>query len=54
VALDQAELDQLEELNVLYTSARYPDDWGLRPEGQPDPTQIESYLVFAQNLLRTL
>ena len=53
VALDQAELDQLEELNVLYTSARYPGDWGLLPEGQPAPAQIESYAVLAEKLLRT-
>ena len=53
MALDQAELDQLEELNVLYTSARYPGDWGLLPEGQPAPAQIESYAVLAEKLLRT-
>ena len=44
-------MDQLEELNVLYTSTRYPGDWGLLPDGQPAPAQLAHSASLAEKLL---
>jgi HEPN domain-containing protein len=52
VTLHPAEMDQLEELNVLYTSTRYPGDWGLLPDGQPSPAQLAHYASLAEKLLQ--
>jgi HEPN domain-containing protein len=51
VPLAPEEVTLLEELNVLYTSARYPGEWGLLPEGQPSAAQVAGYLRLAETLL---
>ena len=47
------ELTKLEELNVLYTDSRYPGQWGLLPEGQPNASQLTGYLSLAEQILAT-
>jgi HEPN domain-containing protein len=47
----EEEVNLMEELNVLYTSARYPGGWGVLPGGQPSSEEIQNYIVFAERLL---
>lgn len=48
----EEEVNWLEELNVLYTSARYPGGWGVLPGGQPSAEEIWNYIAFAERLLK--
>jgi HEPN domain-containing protein len=47
----EEEVNWMEELNVLYTSARYPGGWGVLPGGQPSAADIQNYIGFVERLL---
>jgi HEPN domain-containing protein len=44
----EVDLDQLELLDKVYTTSRYPDDLGLMPEGKPTIEQAVQFYEFAK------
>ncbi len=44
------DLDQLELLDDVYTSSRYPGDIGLMPDGEPTMKQTEVMHHYAQQI----
>lgn len=47
----EIDADQLDILNQVYISSRYPMDLGILPTGQPTAGEAQQMLVFAEEVL---
>lgn len=45
--IDGADFELLEDLDKLYTDARYPGDFGLLPNGKPTPEEATTFIDLA-------
>ena len=47
LAIDGADFELLEDLDKLYTDARYPGDFGLLPNGKPTIVEAQAFHTLA-------
>ncbi len=47
LVIDGTDFELLEDLDKLYTDARYPGDFGLLPNGKPTPEEATTFIDLA-------
>ena len=47
LSIDGADFELLEDLDKLYTDARYPGDFGLLPTGKPTLAEADAFCALA-------
>jgi HEPN domain-containing protein len=50
IHLTSNELNLLGIINEVYIDSRYPGDFGLLPNGKPSITEIESFILFSDDI----